>query len=84
VNHEFINHLMLCKVCFAPANRYCEAGKERKIQSDAEYVVSLPKVEERRLIMASLKRGSPELYLALEARVKKLFAERFKKIEAAA
>ncbi len=84
MNHEFINHLMLCKVCFAPANRYCEEGKECKIQSDAEYVVSLPKVEQRRLIMQTMKSGSPSLYPALEARVKKLFAERVKKIEDAA
>lgn len=76
MNDAYINHLMLCKVCFAPAGRYCAEGKERKVQSDAEYVVSLPKVEQRRLIMESLKNGRPDLYPALEERVKKLFAER--------
>ncbi len=76
MNDAYINHLMLCKVCFAPAGRYCEAGKAHKIQSDAEYVVSLQKVEQRRMIMQSMKSANPELYSALEAKVKELFAQR--------
>jgi len=76
VNEAYINHLMLCKKCLAPAGRYCDEGKAHKIQSDAEYVVSLQKVEQRRMIMASMKNGAPGLYPALEAKVKELYAQR--------
>lgn len=84
MNDAYINHLMRCKVCYGPANRFCDEGKECKVQSDAEYVVSLPKVEQRRMVMESLKKGSPDLYPAMEERVKKLLAERVKKSEVAA
>lgn len=76
MNEAFINHLMRCKKCFGPAKRYCEAGQECKVQSDAEYVLSLPKVEQRRREMEILKRAHPGLYLRTEARVKDLFEER--------
>lgn len=76
MNEAFINHVMACKACYAPANRYCEAGKECKVQSDAEYVLSLPKVEQRRREMEILKRATPDLYLRTEARVKDLFEGR--------
>lgn len=78
MNDAYINHLMLCKECFAPAGRYCDEGKEHKVLSDAEYVVSLDKVEQRRMVMASLKKADPSLYPRLEHHVKAMFAERVK------
>lgn len=76
MNDAFINHLMLCKKCFGPSKRYCELGKECKIQSDAEYVFSLPKLEQRRREMQILKEAHPDLYGRTEEKVKELFEER--------
>jgi hypothetical protein len=82
VNEAFIDHLMRCKQCFGPAKRYCEIGQECKIQSDAEYVLSLPKVEHRRREMEILKTAHPNLYARTEAKVKALFEERREQVAA--
>lgn len=82
MNEAFINHLMICKECFGPSKRYCAEGKECKVQSDAEYVLSLPKVEQRRREMQILKEGHPDLYERTEAKVKEIFEERKARVAA--
>lgn len=76
MNDAFINHVMACRECYAPARRYCNAGQECKVLSDAEFVLSLPKIEQRRREMEILKVAHPGLYSRTEALVKKLFEER--------
>ena len=43
-----INHIMACKDCFAPSDKYCPVGRELWLADNVAYVCSLQSKDERR------------------------------------
>lgn len=73
MNDVFINHLMLCKKCYAAGGRYCDDGVELKLESDSDYVSSLKTVESRRAWMQLMCSARPDLQERLQEKVKQKY-----------
>jgi len=72
---------MTCEKCYAPVRKYCPEGLECKLNSDADFVMTLNTKEQRNTALLSMKKNSPAHYEALREKMKARYAA--KRVEAA-
>lgn len=73
---EYLNHVMGCNRCFAPAKRHCDVGKQLRDESAAYYVVSRETLKERRQVMKWLEKTRSESIENIKILATKFFEEK--------
>lgn len=73
--HEaYIGHVMGCRQCYAPKNRYCVDGARVRADYLAAYLMELEPTVAKSLMRAE-KRDNPSLFPGVADRVRELQAE---------
>lgn len=70
---EFINHIMGCSRCYAPNDRYCDAGRELWIEDKVGFVLAHSSYEERKGIVATIRAVAPNWSQTIEGRIRERF-----------
>lgn len=73
-HEEYLNHLLRCRSCYAPTQRFCTVGLALRIEYDAEYLMSISDGRERRAMLVRETHINPWLAEALKIRVLELHA----------
>lgn len=72
-HEEYLNHLMRCRGCHAPVQRFCCVGLALRIEYDALYLLSIEDNRQRRALLVRETHVNPWLAEALKTRVVELF-----------
>lgn len=63
---EYFNHLMGCRECYAPTNRYCAFGNALRMESDSQFISVQRTREERRYWLEAMGKTYPGEYKEFE------------------
>ncbi|MBD8671592.1 hypothetical protein [Pseudomonas lurida] len=72
-HEEYLNHLMRCRGCYAPTQRFCCVGLALRIEYDALYLLSIEDSRQRRALLVRETHVNPWLAEALKTRVVELY-----------
>lgn len=77
-HREYINHLMSCRVCFAPTRNHCSEGLALRMENDARFIAGLTDLAERRRWMEVAREQYGDRTPLVEVRVREIFEARRK------
>ncbi|WP_313453238.1 hypothetical protein [Stutzerimonas nitrititolerans] len=66
-------HLMTCRSCYAPTSRYCDVGRDLRLQAEAAFIASLKTLPERRYWRALEEKNHPENMVRLDELIKQKY-----------
>lgn len=72
-NGLFINHIMGCSLCKPRGNLYCTKGHTLRLRSNAEFISTLERLEDRRRWLATMREQFPNDIHTLEQLVMEMF-----------
>lgn len=72
-NGKFINHIMGCKLCKPRGNLYCTKGHAQRLRSNAEFIASLARLEDRRRWLGIMREQFPDDIHIIEDLVREFF-----------
>lgn len=76
--YRLINHLMGCLQCKPRSSTYCDEGRRLRIRHNAEYIASLPRLEDRQRWIGYMRQNMPYEAPKIEALVIDMFEQRCK------
>ncbi|MCK2122077.1 hypothetical protein [Pseudomonas sp. PNPG3] len=72
---DYLNHLMVCRSCYAPNKRHCSVGQGLRIEYDAQFLMTIADTYRRKAIMRREFEQDPVMGELLKNRVIDLWHE---------
>jgi len=67
--HAHLDHVLSCANCHAPADKYCDVGRELWVALKVREISDLPTLAEQKEVMALVKAMSPKWVEVIGQRV---------------
>lgn len=74
-HEQYVSHIMLCVVCFAPKKRHCPTGLALRVEYDARFLMTISDLRWRRILLQREVAQNPANADGLKDRVIELYNE---------